>query len=542
MAPGMQAFVQGRNPQLARTQTNNNNSERVNNDKYSLEDQKVEVPKFYFTTKGSRPPSRGLERSRSPPQMRKVEDLKVQRFPGETEDDVFTVTSLATEEHDDKAAVTLPEENGEVVSFRDDDDDDDIDDVEQIRFPNGDDGYDYRHGRLQFGSSPKLNARQHEFMQMMDPSRQRQFDEHSLLQQDQEGDSYPESASDTVSVPDVQQSRTEQWKPLSNNDSSVQRYDLLQARLRQLSGSAGEPVVDKPKHQHATSWSTTKANGTAAHDGLANGFQFAQAPRRMRSNGAASPPIESRQRNGNGDLPQNAALNGRTQANTTDSGKPHNRRQHIVPMQEDLDDSRQRPRSKGEQNPRARKRPHSGQRQPPQENHSKETQVNVDRTRETRLEHVDDDETEQIQLDVEPTRLFTMDYSELKTQPFDHDPHTVPFNAKGIKANDSLDVKVQAVGSMATTEQERFLESLTLDEWQEAGDWFVTRFSELIRQMKQVRQSRRQEAHAFEDEVEQRQEAVQRKRAQTDAVLEKMRANGSLVLQGTPRKGGCLEA
>jgi hypothetical protein len=139
-------------------------------------------------------------------------------------------------------------------------------------------------------------------------------------------------------------------------------------------------------------------------------------------------------------------------------------------------------------------------------------------------------------LDYDLEELYNKDYASLKAEPFDHSPHAQPFVVPGLPNTAALiDKLVQLNGAEAQT-QSHFFASLNIDEWEEAGDWFLDRFGETIKRLKDVRREKRKAARAFEDEIEVRETAVDKKRALTRVAMSDMKSSGAAVLQGTPGK------
>jgi hypothetical protein len=137
-------------------------------------------------------------------------------------------------------------------------------------------------------------------------------------------------------------------------------------------------------------------------------------------------------------------------------------------------------------------------------------------------------------LDHDLEELYNKDYASLKSEPFDHSPHAQPFVVPGLSSTAALtDKLVQLNGAEAQT-QSQFFSSLNIDEWEEAGDWFLDRFGETIKRLKDVRREKRKAARAFEDEIEVRETAVSKKRTLTRVAMTEMKASGAAVLQGTP--------
>ncbi|KAF2484861.1 extracellular mutant protein 11-domain-containing protein [Neohortaea acidophila] len=143
------------------------------------------------------------------------------------------------------------------------------------------------------------------------------------------------------------------------------------------------------------------------------------------------------------------------------------------------------------------------------------------------------DEEDEDELDYDGDTLLTMDYAELKAQSFDTDPNN-PRPSR--KQGQTLASRLQAVSEAPQQKQYDFFLALPLDEWEEAGDWLLERFGEVLHKFKAVRQEKREAARGFEGEIAKRYDAVGKKRKQTEAQLNEMRENGRELLQGTPKR------
>ena len=139
-------------------------------------------------------------------------------------------------------------------------------------------------------------------------------------------------------------------------------------------------------------------------------------------------------------------------------------------------------------------------------------------------------------LDYDLEELFNKDYASLKGEPFDRSPHAQPFVVPGLPDTAVLTDKLVHLNGAEAQTQGQFFASLDIDEWEEAGDWFLDRFGETIKRLKDVRREKRKAARAFEDEIEVRETAVSKKRALTRLAMSEMRTSGAAVLQGTPGK------
>ncbi|KAI6804812.1 hypothetical protein KC367_g2090 [Hortaea werneckii] len=144
---------------------------------------------------------------------------------------------------------------------------------------------------------------------------------------------------------------------------------------------------------------------------------------------------------------------------------------------------------------------------------------------------------EEPDLDYEPQELRSMNYQTLKGTAFDFEPYSSRFTLPNAQPTDDLTQKLFAASELNRPEQAKFFASLTIDDWEQAGDWFLDRFGDVMKRLKEARQEKREAAKRFEDEVEHRHDAVSKKRKLTDDALSEMKTSGALVLQGTPRKG-----
>lgn len=139
-------------------------------------------------------------------------------------------------------------------------------------------------------------------------------------------------------------------------------------------------------------------------------------------------------------------------------------------------------------------------------------------------------------LDYSAEDLFKMDYHELKAESFDVDPNASGFEFPSIQLGTDLNSKLDAVAALDQQQQINFFASLPINEWEQAGDWFVAQFGDVLNKLKTNRQEKREVAKAFENEIEKRHEAVSKKRKQTEDELSGMKESGVKVLQGTPKK------
>ncbi|KAL9090527.1 MAG: hypothetical protein Q9165_005288 [Trypethelium subeluteriae] len=145
-------------------------------------------------------------------------------------------------------------------------------------------------------------------------------------------------------------------------------------------------------------------------------------------------------------------------------------------------------------------------------------------------------EHDQLQLDFQPPDLYAKSYNDLKRMPFDNDPHAADPVLHGADQAKPLAERLVQVSALPPDPQADFLAGLDLDDWEDAGDWFVAQFSQILQRLKDARREKRRLAISFEDEIEKRHETVSRRRSTVEGALKEMRMSGAAVLQGTPKK------
>lgn len=145
-------------------------------------------------------------------------------------------------------------------------------------------------------------------------------------------------------------------------------------------------------------------------------------------------------------------------------------------------------------------------------------------------------ESPEADLDYNPPGLFDMSYLDLKGQSFDIDPSGTSPKLSAIQQDDTLESKIEQVAAIQPEDQVDFFSSLPIDEWEQAGEWFLGQFSGIVSRLKDARQEKRKAAKQFEDEIEKRYNEISKKRKQTEDSLGEMKKSGGQVLQGTPKK------
>jgi hypothetical protein len=141
-----------------------------------------------------------------------------------------------------------------------------------------------------------------------------------------------------------------------------------------------------------------------------------------------------------------------------------------------------------------------------------------------------------LQLDYSAEQLLEMDFTTLTEQPFDVDPNIDVNRSLGDLADKPLGEQLTAMGSRPADVQVDFFGDLSIDRWEEAGEWFLDRFRDVSRKLMHARREKRKAAQDFEKSIANRHEAVSKKRKLTEDALQQMRQNGGALLQGSPEK------
>ncbi|KAF2684330.1 hypothetical protein K458DRAFT_417913 [Lentithecium fluviatile CBS 122367] len=132
--------------------------------------------------------------------------------------------------------------------------------------------------------------------------------------------------------------------------------------------------------------------------------------------------------------------------------------------------------------------------------------------------------------------LFNKTYDELKAEDFDTVPRGKPQVLSEDMIQKPLEERLDHVHKhLDTGDQDKFFRALPTREWEEAGDWFLEKFSDIIKRTKEARQKKRKLASDFEDEIEKRYRHVAKRQQQVQDALEKMKAQGEGLVPKSPR-------
>jgi hypothetical protein len=140
------------------------------------------------------------------------------------------------------------------------------------------------------------------------------------------------------------------------------------------------------------------------------------------------------------------------------------------------------------------------------------------------------------ELDYDEKRLYNMKYQEIKDEPFDQVPKNGRICTSQLAPEAALDTRLAHFEKQEFDMQLQFISELSYKEWEEAGDWFLGRFMDLMKQLRDARKERRGISEIFEEHLARRDKIVSEKSLNLDSTLQAMREGGMTVLRGkSPR-------
>lgn len=134
--------------------------------------------------------------------------------------------------------------------------------------------------------------------------------------------------------------------------------------------------------------------------------------------------------------------------------------------------------------------------------------------------------------DYDDTTLGTMTYKDLKNATWDKEITS----GQGIGSLEDRLKKLiqknhpQGQEDARDEEQSSFFASLSLAEWEEAGDLFIDRFTDIMKRIREARKNKREMVAKFEKDIENREAAVRGKSENLDTKLANMKTGGMSLL------------
>ncbi|CAP67380.1 uncharacterized protein PODANS_1_23810 [Podospora anserina S mat+] len=144
-------------------------------------------------------------------------------------------------------------------------------------------------------------------------------------------------------------------------------------------------------------------------------------------------------------------------------------------------------------------------------------------------------------LDYNDAELHRMSYSDLRNEAFDFDPQAAAVieQQTAMKQQQppphpggSIEQRMEYYKNQGSIDQHQFFKRISVDEWDEAGDWFLEQLGAVVQKFKKARRDKRQLITQFEDEISAREEAVRGKVEGIGRTLEDLKHEGQTMMQG----------
>ncbi|KAK8188382.1 extracellular mutant protein 11-domain-containing protein [Phyllosticta capitalensis] len=142
----------------------------------------------------------------------------------------------------------------------------------------------------------------------------------------------------------------------------------------------------------------------------------------------------------------------------------------------------------------------------------------------------------ELPLDYDEEQLKNMSFEDLANESFDYNPRLDP---KSVPLHDStapLAERCQQMAHHTPAEQAAFFAAMPIEEWDEAGAWFIEQFGTVMRRFTEARREKRRAAQDYEAEVATRHGEVARKKRRIEDEIESMKGKGKDLLPKTPSK------
>ncbi|KAL6710919.1 hypothetical protein ACN47E_006794 [Coniothyrium glycines] len=139
-------------------------------------------------------------------------------------------------------------------------------------------------------------------------------------------------------------------------------------------------------------------------------------------------------------------------------------------------------------------------------------------------------------IDYDLKSLFAMEYSQLKGEEFDKPPRGIPRILPEDMLQKALPDRLEFVQkNLDPNKQTNFFCTLSTREWEDAGDWFLDQFQNIVQRTKEARQKKRKLTRQFEDEIENRYTHVSKKRKDVEQAMSKMKTQGEGLVPRSPK-------
>ncbi|KAI1377687.1 extracellular mutant protein 11-domain-containing protein [Hypoxylon crocopeplum] len=138
----------------------------------------------------------------------------------------------------------------------------------------------------------------------------------------------------------------------------------------------------------------------------------------------------------------------------------------------------------------------------------------------------------QYELDYDDGALAAMDYRELRNEAFDFDPAQAEAQSVIGPPRGTLPEKLDHFYDKDKASQKKFFTTMSVNDWETSGDWFLERFGEVMQRFKETRKTKRELIAGFENEIAERGEAVRNKMQGIDHTLAELKTEGEGMMIG----------
>ncbi|KFY24229.1 hypothetical protein V491_02234 [Pseudogymnoascus sp. VKM F-3775] len=137
-------------------------------------------------------------------------------------------------------------------------------------------------------------------------------------------------------------------------------------------------------------------------------------------------------------------------------------------------------------------------------------------------------------IDFDQETLYKMPYQKLRNQPFDEDPNQpkTPVTPPLTGHPKTIDERMEMFKSQPPGDRAEFLAALSIDEWEEAGEWLMKQFGIVMNKVAGARRKRRKIASEFEDKLAARDAEVRERTDGVTAALKDLKNGGQDLLRG----------
>lgn len=132
-------------------------------------------------------------------------------------------------------------------------------------------------------------------------------------------------------------------------------------------------------------------------------------------------------------------------------------------------------------------------------------------------------------LDYDDKILSSMTYQDLQEEPFDVVPQIPGMNGHDMSTS-KLTTRLEQFQQQGEHEQRQFFANMSIEDWEDSGDWFADQFSDIMKRLRNARREKREMIRSFETEASHREEAIRLRTDAIDRKLTRMKQDGQRVV------------